>query len=312
MNRRSMTVPALAIALVLALALPIGVAAKGRPVPESLEQPVRAHGPGRRWQLHGRDVRHPAAPIDAGLPDGPSRGPATRSTPAPTGMSRSVHKWQAQCYVDSTTSAAAAWGDNLTGDAKLRVGKPIRRGAGARDRHKPRRTAGFRGGEAGAVEARSRVRLRDPSRRRSKDHGPRSRTASPRCGSTTVSASFSVRRVATGAYVVPEGTPAKGEINATGRVVYGYQLKVTAKGQYEISVHPSERHHQRHGRRNLRRALGLAGHHDRLTSKAAERRTATRHHGAPASRRGPARCPVGVRADPNRHGRPRPPAVPAG
>ena len=32
-------------------------------------------------------------------------------------------------------------------------------------------------------------------------------------------ATFSIRHVANGTYVVPEGTPAKGEINATGKVL---------------------------------------------------------------------------------------------
>lgn len=39
-----------------------------------------------------------------------------------------VHKWQAPCMSTSTTPlpVTGAWGDNLTGDAKLKVGSPIR------------------------------------------------------------------------------------------------------------------------------------------------------------------------------------------
>lgn len=48
-------------------------------------------------------------------------------------------------------------------------------------------------------------------------------------------ATFSIKHVATGTYVVPEGTPAKGEINASGKVLYGYQLKVTLRGEYVIT-----------------------------------------------------------------------------
>jgi len=49
------------------------------------------------------------------------------------------------------------------------------------------------------------------------------------------SVTFSVRSVATGAYVVPLGTNPTGEINATGKVVYGYNLRVSAVGLYEIT-----------------------------------------------------------------------------
>ena len=46
---------------------------------------------------------------------------------------------------------------------------------------------------------------------------------------------FSIKNVATGAYVVPEGSNPTAEINATGKVVYGYNLRVTTAGQYEIT-----------------------------------------------------------------------------
>jgi hypothetical protein len=48
------------------------------------------------------------------------------------------------------------------------------------------------------------------------------------------SATFSVKRVDTGEYVVPPGTNPTAEINATGSVVYGYNLRVSAAGAYEI------------------------------------------------------------------------------
>ncbi len=41
---------------------------------------------------------------------------------------------------------------------------------------------------------------------------------------------FSVKNVGTGQYVVPEGTNPTAEINATGKVVYGYNLRVTSIG----------------------------------------------------------------------------------
>ncbi len=35
-----------------------------------------------------------------------------------------VHTWQAQCFNDTEASVFGAWGDNLAGDAKLKVGQP--------------------------------------------------------------------------------------------------------------------------------------------------------------------------------------------
>jgi hypothetical protein len=46
---------------------------------------------------------------------------------------------------------------------------------------------------------------------------------------------FSVKNVASGAYVVPLGSNPTAEINATGKVVYGYNLRVTQAGKYEIT-----------------------------------------------------------------------------
>lgn len=39
-----------------------------------------------------------------------------------------VHTWQAQCFEADTGTVAVfgAWGDNLTGDASLKTGSPIR------------------------------------------------------------------------------------------------------------------------------------------------------------------------------------------
>ena len=39
-----------------------------------------------------------------------------------------MHKWQTQCYSSDAVNleVTAGWGDNLSGDAKLKVGSPIR------------------------------------------------------------------------------------------------------------------------------------------------------------------------------------------
>ena len=45
---------------------------------------------------------------------------------------------------------------------------------------------------------------------------------------------FSVQNLDTGNYAVPPGTNPTAEINATGKVVYGYNLRVSAAGNYRI------------------------------------------------------------------------------
>ena len=46
---------------------------------------------------------------------------------------------------------------------------------------------------------------------------------------------FSVKNLATGEYAVPLGSNPTAEINATGKVVYGYNLRVGQAGEYEIT-----------------------------------------------------------------------------
>ena len=125
MNRRSMAVSALVVALTLALALPAGVAAKGRPATEAsnnLSVPTILVGGS---SFTGVTCGTPLAPSALAYPTGDPRT-GYEIDPSASWYVQKVHKWQAQCYTDSSTSAAAEWGDNLAGEAKLRVGKPIR------------------------------------------------------------------------------------------------------------------------------------------------------------------------------------------
>jgi hypothetical protein len=46
---------------------------------------------------------------------------------------------------------------------------------------------------------------------------------------------FSVQNLDTGTYAVPPGTNPTAEINATGKVVYGYNLRVGVAGPYRIT-----------------------------------------------------------------------------
>lgn len=144
-----------------------------------------------------------------------------------------VHAWQAECSTATSATGTAEWGDNLSGDAKLQVGKPLRvelglfddtglsmQGFGVAklepsklDRESAYGTLATDDGEGGwyATAATLPARLYDAG------------------------VTFSVKNVATGQYVVPLGSNPTAEINATGKVVYGYNLRVSAAGQYEIA-----------------------------------------------------------------------------
>ncbi len=56
----------------------------------------------------------------------PTGVPATGFEVAGYYFVQGIHKWQAECLNAATATAAAEWGDNLTGTAKLSVGSPIR------------------------------------------------------------------------------------------------------------------------------------------------------------------------------------------
>lgn len=149
-----------------------------------------------------------------------------------------INTWQAQCYTASTASATAAWGDNLTGDAKLSVGSPIRVELGLLNSD----TA------APSMDGYSVVKLDPNALDRESAYGTLA-TGSTATGftarPTTFAAAdqrvydggvtFGIKNDTTGAYVVALGTKASAEINATGNVVYGYNLRVTSAGSYTIT-----------------------------------------------------------------------------
>ncbi len=152
-----------------------------------------------------------------------------------------VSKWQAQAYTYAGTTVktgTAAWGDNLSGDAKLKVGSPIRVELGLFD-------------DTGVSLLGYTVVKLEPSKLdRESAYG----TLATPVGSTGMyeaipfafgidkpvriydsAVTFSIQNVATGAYVVqPESNPT-GEINAGGAITYGYNLRVSAAGLYDIT-----------------------------------------------------------------------------
>lgn len=145
-----------------------------------------------------------------------------------------VNKWQAQCFTALAATAMGEWGDNLSGDAKLMVGKPIRVELGLFD------TTGV------TMDGYTVVKLEPEKLDRESKYGTLA-TADGLGGffatPTTFSrvrvfdkgVTFSIKNVATGKYVVQPGSNPTAEINAGGSVIYGYNLRVTNAGMYEIT-----------------------------------------------------------------------------
>jgi hypothetical protein len=135
-----------------------------------------------------------------------------------------VHKWQAQCMTGQAggaVSAYAAWGDNLGGDAKLRAGSPIRVELVLTD------TSGVPG------QGYNVVKLEPNKLDRESAYG----TLAPATAETMtpVVHDGGARLLITGPDFEAAVNPLKPEINATGKIVYGYQLTAPVPGQYVIT-----------------------------------------------------------------------------
>jgi hypothetical protein len=143
-----------------------------------------------------------------------------------------VHKWQAETVAATSATGTAEWGDNLSGDAKLKVGSPIRVELGLFD------DTGLQ------MQGFNVIKLEPSQLDRESAYGT---LASTDDGGTTwyataeylpvrifdAGVTFSVSGP-TG-YVVDPGSNPTAEINATGKVVYGYNLRVPAAGAYTIT-----------------------------------------------------------------------------
>jgi hypothetical protein len=149
-----------------------------------------------------------------------------------------VHSWQAGCLEAApAATVTAAWGDNLAGDAMMKVGSPIRVEMGL--------NAGAQGLTGFTV-----VKLQPDELDRLSAYGTKAVvTLDPVTGElmtyeSVPALSTETRVWAAGAHlkIYPEGHPeaaivdgtASAEINATGRVVYGYNLRVPSVGNYVI------------------------------------------------------------------------------
>ena len=144
-----------------------------------------------------------------------------------------VNKWQAPCVLAAAADAVTAtpdWGDNLSGDAKLKVGSPIRVEVGL---------------DAGAKEmlGLTVLKLQPSALDRVSAYGTLATgdlttgfVASPALSAETRvfddDATLKIYNKVSGA-VIYDGE-ATAEINATGRIVYGYNLRVPTAGTYTI------------------------------------------------------------------------------
>jgi hypothetical protein len=144
-----------------------------------------------------------------------------------------VHKWQAQCTVvakGTPIHVVGEWGDNLTGDAKLKAGSPIRVELLMFDE-----SAIYQGYSVVKLEPSTLDRLSKYGTLATPD-GSGGYNATP--GSTRVvvhdsEAQMTITNASGG--VVASENPITPEINATGKIVYGYNLRVPAAGQYVIT-----------------------------------------------------------------------------
>jgi hypothetical protein len=141
-----------------------------------------------------------------------------------------VHTWQADCSTASSATATAEWGDNLAGDAKLKAGSPIRVELGLFD------DTGIQ------MNGFTVIKLEPSELDRVSAYGTLATGTPPVATAEFLPArvfdaavTFSVQNVGTGEYVVPLGTNPTAEINATGKVVYGYNLRVGTPGDYLIT-----------------------------------------------------------------------------
>lgn len=225
MNARRVTYFVMVVILIMGI-LPMVAYAKGKPVSEAtnnLSVPTIMIGGGFTGVTCPGGLVYPTGTPLSGY----------EIDPAVYYFVQGVHKWQAECTRVTSATATGEWGDNLAGDAKLQVGKPIRVELGLFD------DTGLQ------MQGFNVIKLEPSKLDRESSYG--TLATSDGAGGWYATAgilparvfdagvTFSVKNVATEVYVVPLGSNPTAEINATGKVVYGYNLRVSAAGQYEIT-----------------------------------------------------------------------------
>ena len=148
-----------------------------------------------------------------------------------------IHTWRAGCLQGLTAATAdAEWGDNLAGDAKLKVGSPIRVEIGLlADETMP--LPDLTGWEVVKLEPSELDRLAAYGTLATETDVPGVFTSNPVSPypETRIWAAGSTLTITGDDYSLDEEATA--EVNATGRVVYGYNLRVPAMGDYTITYH---------------------------------------------------------------------------
>jgi len=201
------------------------------------------------------------APTELVPPPGPSGlDPLYYEVPLQTDVYwwvQKVHTWQAQCLTANSAEVFGAWGDNLEGDAKLKAGSPIRVEIVLNNTEVfdldvlPETLQGYNviklePDKLDRESAYGHPAVDDP------DNGDAVPIDFPQLttgtGETAVQGwlvhdalmTFSVLNKDTGVYAVDPGTFPTAEINATGKVVYGYNLRLGEPGHYRIQFTSSD------------------------------------------------------------------------
>lgn len=205
----------------------------------------------------GADDQNPSALVP------PTGTPLTGYEVAGYYWVQKVHTWKAQCFNASYASVFGAWGDNLAGDAKLSTGSPIRVEIVLTNTDDFTAT-GSNTVPSGTLQGYKVIKLQPSTLDRLSAYGhlaggdevsdwtdipayfpqyPTNETCpeptdttNPGCQGWVVhdaGMQISVENLDTGEFVVPL-QPIAPEINATGKIVYGYNLRVSAAGKYQI------------------------------------------------------------------------------
>lgn len=181
-----------------------------------------------------------------GIPVDGYTGPAENPPLDPTDYYwvQKVHTWQAQCFQAGAANVWGNWGDNLEGDAKLKVGSPIRVEIVLTNEDDYPKIPSLLGYTV--------IKLEDLLDRES-DYGHLAGVDAEN-GFTDIPTvfddsttwlvhdsgiTFSVLNMNTNVYAVRPGSNPTAEINATGKVVYGYNLRVGEPGAYRIQFNTS-------------------------------------------------------------------------
>ncbi|HET9081004.1 MAG TPA: hypothetical protein VFO01_10890 [Trebonia sp.] len=146
-----------------------------------------------------------------------------------------VDTWQAQCATATSGSVNVAWGDNLGGDAALVVNHPIRVEVALSDSANTNMT-GYNVYKLNPAALDRESDYGTPATVTTAADGTVSYSANPvtfpNPGFWVAGATWRIYNKTTDAPVF--SGPATAEINATGRVVYGYNLRVNTPGTYVI------------------------------------------------------------------------------